>query len=126
VQLVIASAFDPTRTDEQMCVQLIGLVDQSRDVFGRMLAIGVALHNAFVAMLNRVTEPAPQRAADTKVHRQLDDYRAGLASAAGCEVYRPIDNNSAIEAGGQHSLNDATDRCLFVIRRDQDERRLHQ
>ena len=91
-----------------MSVQPHRLVDKPGYVFGRMLTIGVALHNAFVAVLNCVTEPAPQRATDTKVHRQLDDDCAGLASATSSEVYRPIDNDRAVKTSSKNSLNDST------------------
>jgi len=52
-----------------MRVQPLGFVDEPGYVFRRMLTIGVALHDAFVALLNRVAKSAPQRTADTKVHR---------------------------------------------------------
>ena len=91
-----------------MRVQPLGFVDEPGYVFGRMLTIGVALHDAFVAVLNRVAEPAPQRATDTKVHRQLDDDCPGFASAASSEVYRPIDNDRAVKTSSKNSPNDSS------------------
>ncbi len=64
-----------------------------------MLAVGVELHRALVAVPHREREAGAQRAADPEVEREDRDEHAGLAGDVGGAVGRAVAHDEHVVFG---------------------------
>ena len=89
-----------------------------------VLAVGVELHRALVAVPHREREPGTERAADADVERKHGDVDAGFARDVGGAVGRTVAHDEHLVLGRllRQLLQHRRQRLLLVVRRDDHQR----
>ena len=98
-------------------------VQQSIEIRGVVLAVGVDLDKSGVAASLCVEERRTHGATDSHIERKCDDGSAQLSGSLGCEVRGAVIDHEDISLGPVllHLGNDVLDRLFLVPRGDSDQ-----
>ena len=121
---VIALAGE-TGSDHDIRMSVLGLLDEIRDLLGRMLTIGVELDGVRVSPTLGVQVARPHRATDPEVDRQIQHRDASGAGDLSGGVRRSVGDDHQVGEGAdrvQHLLKNTAQHIRLIPSGDDDQR----